>query len=118
MKIADLVRTYRLLNDPEAPSWNVKFAGIVAAGILAVALVGSVAWDAQNGGSTTPAAAQMHTGYVGTDLPHAEDGAALPLTPEEALEKWRAEHPEATIVSQEPVYVDGRLVGYSIQYLP
>lgn len=42
MKIAELVKTYRLLNDPDAPDWNVKFVGALAIATMLLAGAGAL----------------------------------------------------------------------------
>lgn len=134
MRISELVKTYRLLNDPEAPAWNVKFVGAI--GILGlVALgVGGIYWaTAQDGSAAVPAPAALGAADARPDA--EDDGAAAPLVAyvgfppeapsadpaavEAALEAWKAAHPGARIVSQEPVRsASGALAGYSLRYLP
>ncbi|HVM44871.1 MAG TPA: hypothetical protein VM582_02955 [Candidatus Thermoplasmatota archaeon] len=40
-KISDLVKTYRMLSDPNAPDWSVKFVGGIAVAALAIAGIGA-----------------------------------------------------------------------------
>lgn len=56
-KISELVKTYRLLSDPNAPDWNVKFVGGVVVALALVAAAGALVWNAQRGDEATPAAA-------------------------------------------------------------
>ena len=45
-KISELVKTYRLLSDPNAPDWNVKFIGGVVVALALVAAAGALVWSA------------------------------------------------------------------------
>lgn len=57
-KITELVKTFKLLNDPEAPDWNVKFVGGALLGITLVAAASTALWFAyQDEALATPAAA-------------------------------------------------------------
>lgn len=61
-KISELVKTYKLLNDPNAPDWNVKFVGGAIVAIMVVAAAGAALWAANRGGeveaaTSAPAAA-------------------------------------------------------------
>ena len=60
MRISELVKTYKLLNDPNAPDWNVKFVGAVAIAALIVAAgIGIFAYKhlgAEAPAATAPAA--------------------------------------------------------------
>lgn len=134
MRISELVKTYRLLNDPDAPAWNVKFVGalsVVAAVALAAgglywatavpaggAAPGAVAAGAHGSGPGSGAALppEALVAYVGFP---PEGPGADPAAVAAALEAWRAAHPGAVVLSQEPAYgADGRLAGYLLRYLP
>lgn len=57
MKITELVKTYKLLSDPNAPEWNVKFVGGVAIAALVVAGAAGALWfAASTPGPEAPAA--------------------------------------------------------------
>lgn len=129
-RLKDLVKTYRLINDPKSPDWNVKFAAALFAVALAAVALTAVAFmpKAGEGPAATQTAAdtaaedappETLTEYVGTDLATL-DPTALPS--EEAvnaqLDAWRLAHPDATILGTEPVVVAGRVVGYTIAYQP
>lgn len=60
-KISDLVKTYRLLSDPNAPDWNVKFIGGVVLALAIVAAGAALAWNAMRGDAPemAPAAATV-----------------------------------------------------------
>lgn len=58
-KISELVKTYKLLNDPNAPDWNVKFIGATIVALVVIAAAGAALWHANRGGdapATAPAA--------------------------------------------------------------
>lgn len=64
-KISDLVKTYRLLTDPNAPDWNVKFVGGIVLALGLVAAGAALAWNATHidgagsGALDAPAATQQ-----------------------------------------------------------
>jgi hypothetical protein len=122
MRITELVRTYRLLSDPEAPAWNVKFVsalavfGLVAVGAGSLYMVTRVDDAAAPGAyaDTAGAAQEVRSVYVGVppQTPVTDASAA-----DAALARWKAEHPGATLVSQEPVASSlGGVAGYSLRY--
>lgn len=56
-KISDLVKTYRLINDPNAPEWNVKFVGAVVVALAIVAgATGMLLWGGGDAPGAAPAA--------------------------------------------------------------
>lgn len=83
-KITDLVKTYRMLSDPNAPDWNVKFAGAIAVGIVLVAAgAGALYWalsDDAPGASQTTFAAEQEQPPADECAP-AEGAPATPTTP-------------------------------------
>lgn len=123
MRITELVKTYRLLSDPDAPAWNVKFVGamLIVAAVLAGAggiYVLTRVDDASTPGAFADTAGspeeEVRTEYVGLppQTPVTDAAAA-----DAALAKWKAEHPGATIVSQEPVASPmGGVAGYTLRY--
>jgi hypothetical protein len=56
-KISELVKTYRLLSDPNAPDWNVKFLGGVVIALALVAAAGALVWSNAATPEVAPAAA-------------------------------------------------------------
>lgn len=67
-KISDLVKTYRLLSDPNAPDWNVKFIGGIVVAFAIVAAGAALAWNMTTDtgdDATAPAAAQTHEAEPG-----------------------------------------------------
>lgn len=124
-RTGDLVRTYKAINDPNAPPWSIRFVGALAAVALVAAAVGALYVASQDGPtSTTPAAAATaplgengdgtRTDYVGfpTDAALAPDAAQL----DAAYRAWEAVHPGAEVVSKTPVVVGGRTTGYHVTY--
>ena len=91
-KISELVKTYKLLSDPQAPDWNVKFVGgmVIALAIIAAsgALVYSNLAQPQEDAASLPAAAMQEEPAAGdppacdpTEVAEAlaaNGGAALP----------------------------------------
>lgn len=130
-RITDLVKTYRLINDPKAPEWNVKFSAALFVIALAAVALAAVAFMPKAGEGPSPptfaadtaegdgAPAQTLTEYVGADLATL-DPANLPTEDalQARLDAWHAAHPDATVLATEPVTVGGRVVGYTIAYRP
>lgn len=84
-RISDLVKTYRLLSDPNAPDWNVKFIGGIVIAFALIAAAGAMVWNTGQGAqdATTPAAvATGEPGDVTTCEPTevAEEMARLGTT--------------------------------------
>lgn len=126
MRIADLVKTYRLINDPQAPPWSVKFlsslfiAAVIAAGVGTTLFVMNK--DIESNEMTT----FSRTTQEGTQVDYVgynPDTFSPRLAYDKgiingAMEGWMRRHPGATIVDEEPVTVGGFLVGYYIHYVP
>lgn len=73
MKISELVKTYKLLSDPSAPDWNVKFVGGVVVALAVIAAAGAIVYNAtQDDADAAPAAA-----VAPADEPPACDAEAL-----------------------------------------
>lgn len=122
MRITELVKTYRLLSDPEAPAWNVKFVSAIALVALVGAGAGGLYLVTRVDDAASPGAVADTTGpdqgvraeYVGVPPSTPVTDASLA---DAALAKWKAEHPGATIVSQEPVASAlGGVAGYNLRY--
>lgn len=117
MRISELVRYYRLLNDPQAPDWNVKFvgAGFVAAMLLVAA--GAAFWpraaapDEQATAGGFQARSDEATEFVGP-------GECDAVRVAQALAEWEAAHAGATVLAREPVLRDGCVVGHDVRYTP
>ena len=56
-KISELVKTYKLLNDPNAPDWNVRFVGGAVIALAVIAAAGALLWSAGNANDDTSAPA-------------------------------------------------------------
>jgi hypothetical protein len=122
MRITELVKTYRWINDPDVPPWNVRFVGALAIfGIVAVGVAGIYLATRTDGpgveayAATAPGGRAVRTEYVGFPPgPAVADSA--PATA--ALEAWKAQHPDVTILSAEPVLApSGAVAGYDVVYL-
>lgn len=123
-RISELVKTYKVINDPNAPGWNIKFIGALAIAALAVFAIGAgmmmrtgedvaLTYGAAAPGATSepaPAFEAPLTVIVG-------EGLAQPLAAI-ALAEWKAAHPDAEIVSEGPRTVDGAFAGYVLSYRP
>lgn len=67
-KITELVKTYRLLSDPNAPDWNVKFAGAAFVALALIAAAGALVWSASQANEpTAPAAASAESAQKDCD---------------------------------------------------
>ena len=80
-KISELVKTYRILSDPNAPDWNVKFIGGIVVALALVAAASAFAWNASHrAADAAPAAATM---------PENEPGDLASCDPTEVAEEMR-----------------------------
>ena len=123
-KTGDLVRTYKAINDPNAPPWSIRFVGGIAAVALLAAAVGALYVASEDApGTDIPAASSAtvrenadgtRTDYVGfpTNVAVAPDAVAL----DAAYAAWEAQHPGAQVVSKEPVSAGGRVTGWHVTY--
>lgn len=73
MKIAELVKTYKLLNDPGAPDWSVKFVGAIAIATMLFAGAGAI--------------------VAGKDAAPGSPAAAAALAPQESAAEPAGEEP-------------------------
>lgn len=120
-RTGDLVRTYKALNDPNAPQWSTRWVGGIAALALVGAAVAAVYFASQDEPVATGVATRTveqgadgtRTDYVGfSPAVSSADAAAL----DQAMTDWRAAHPNADVISQEPVFSAGQLVGWHVTY--
>lgn len=58
-KISELVKTFKLLSDPNAPDWNVKFVGGVVIALAIIGASGAFLWSAHGGGDPSVQAPAM-----------------------------------------------------------
>lgn len=79
-KLTELVKTYKLLSDPNAPDWNVKFIGGIAVAFVIIAAAGGAIWAA-NHGDAPIAEAPRATSAGG---PAAQDDACVDAAPDVA----------------------------------
>jgi len=79
-RIADLVKTYRMLSDPDAPDWNVKFVGAIAiAAIVVAGGAGALLWSL-SADPGAPTAAAARTESTAPPSPEADEPACpVPL---------------------------------------
>lgn len=78
-KIGDLVKTYRLLSDPNAPDWNVKFIGAIA--IVAVVIAGgagAILWSVSHDATPDAPAASVQEPADDAEDPACELAPAAP----------------------------------------
>lgn len=124
MKIRELVQTYKLINDPNAPPWSVKFVGAILVVALLAGGFAFVLWSGSHDApsssalmSTTQANADgSRTDYVGY-APGAGADAVDAAKLSAMMESWRAQHPGAQILHEEPNALPGGLItGYTITY--
>lgn len=123
MRISELVKTYRFINDPDAPPWSVKFVHSIGIIVLVGAAVGGLYLATrEDPAATAPGAVGATDGSAGPLL-HTYVGLpeGTPVTDaraaDAALAEWRLEHPGATIASQQPVASPaGGVVGYRLAY--
>lgn len=76
-RIQDLVKTYKVVNDPKAPAWNIKFVGgVVSAGALAASFV-LLLWAGPEDPGVAAAVAAPHSDAP-IDLPPPPPPRELP----------------------------------------
>ena len=124
-RTGDLVRTFKAVNDPNAPPWSIRFIGAVAAFALVLAAGGAIWYASQSegaaaGGQRAAATLEDHgdgtyTDYVGL-LPTSAPSLVDPNAVEAQYAAWEAAHPGATILKEEPVVSGGQVVGYHVTY--
>lgn len=124
-RIHELVKTYKLLNDPNAPAWNVKFVGAIAGVALLVAGAGAALW-ASHDQSATPNALYSttqenrdgsRTDYVGFDPAHFDAAIGFdPARVDDAFAQWQAAHPTVDTFSKVPVWSGSHIIGYNVTY--
>lgn len=125
--VRELVKTYKLLNDPNAPSWSIRFVGAVAA--VAILLAGAVAilWVSSDHGAgpapnallatTQQNADGSRTDYVGFDPTHFDPTLGYdPARVDQMVTDWDAMHQDATVLAKQPVWSGSHVVGYDITY--
>lgn len=115
-RISELVKTYRLINDPNAPAWSIKFVGGLAIMAVGLAALGAAVLMGGVGERDAPAAA------VQTSAPAtpegASDSALVERVPAAELLAWKAAHPDARILSETPVLdASGAPVAYDVRYV-
>lgn len=125
-RISDVVKTYKLINDPNAPNWSVRFVGGIAIVALLLAGGGALVWAAAHDKGPAPnhmvvASTENSDGTWTDEIYLANFNAALAPdydALDTQLELWRAQHPSATIVSESPIYDNVRVhkIGYKIVY--
>lgn len=120
MRISELVKTHRLLSDPDAPPWNVKFVGAflllaaVGGGVTGLYMMTRVDEAPGAAAAQTSPPGVLLSEYVGFQPSPAvvDSGPA-----EAALAAWKARHPDVTLVAEEPAYApSGAVAGYTVRY--
>ncbi|MFA5860383.1 MAG: hypothetical protein WDA16_01680 [Candidatus Thermoplasmatota archaeon] len=127
-RIHELVKTYKLINDPNAPSWSVRFVGGIAGIALLLAGVGAIMWAAHSNDAATDSPNAFlattqdnsdgsHTDYVGFDP--ARFDAAIgwdPARVDAAYADWQITHPNVQPLAKEPVWSGSHVIGYNVTY--
>jgi hypothetical protein len=94
MKINELVKTYKLLSDPNAPDWNVKFVSGIAVAAVLLAGVGAFWWASAHPPPDLGAPASTGDGNAA-----APPMQPAPCSDEETLQQLaqhKLQHPDAT----------------------
>lgn len=125
-RTGDLVRTFKAVNDPNAPPWSVRFVGAIAAFAILLAAGGAVWYasqakdDAAGGAQVAAATVEDHGDGTYTDYVGLVPGGAPALVDGKQVEAlraaWDAAHPDATVLKEEPVLSGGQVVGYHVTY--
>jgi len=127
-KIHELVKTYKLINDPNSPNWSVKFVGALAGLAVLVAAIGALVYagmaHAPGGAGPNQALASTRdnpdgtrTDYVGFDPAHFDATLGPDLDKVNGmLNDWRSAHAGSTIVSTEARWSGSHIIGYDITY--
>jgi hypothetical protein len=125
-RISEIVKTYKLLNDPDAPHWSVRFVGGLAIAALVIAGGAAIVWGATRDHGPSPnemvvASTQNADGTKTDKLMLANFDASL--APDyEALDAqlaaWHVQHPDAQVISQAPIAdaTHTHTIGYEIRY--
>lgn len=126
LDLRHMLKVYNTINDEQRPKFNIKFLALY--GALAVASLGLFAFaltvslpaqpsdEAAAGGSNLASQSETKKDYVGLSPAEISSGLASGNVVQERLASWQEAHPQAQIEKIEPVYEDGRLVGYEITY--
>ena len=126
-RIQEIVKTYKLLNDPQSPNWSVKFVGALAIGALMIAGGAAIVWGATHDHGPSPNQLAMATTQNADgsrtdkiflsnfDAALAPDYSALDMQ----LSAWQVQHPGAQILSQVPIFdaTHVHTIGYEIRYV-
>ncbi|MBI4392593.1 MAG: hypothetical protein HY556_02190 [Euryarchaeota archaeon] len=134
MKLDDLVKTYKFINDPRIPKVNMKFLAVF---VMAVAVVAGLAFltPGANDESSLPPAASTGSGnhiierpgagttttlsvYIGYD-PQSFDPSAPYSRAEvdKAVATWKAANPGLVETQRSPVTAENIVIGFEITYL-
>lgn len=121
-----MLKVYNTINDEQRPKFNIKFLALY--GLLAIASLGLFAFaltmslpeqasdGAAAGGSNLASQSEPKKDYVGLSPAEIDSGIAPGSLVQDRLASWQEAHPRAQIEKIDPVYEDGRLVGYEITY--
>ena len=118
MDVKRILKVFTYVNDEGRQKVNVKFAGLLAAFLLAGAALAVFALS-QSGGTAPPTDNQSatKTEYVGLTPIEAAVYDADPVLVEQRMAQWEEAHPDAQIISKQPHYDDqGRMTGYDVTY--
>lgn len=109
-----MLKVYNYINDEKRPKVNLKFLGLFAA--LVVVTGAMIFFSVEVRPSISePQTPESRTEFVGLTPTEVAVGAPSSLA-DTRLEAWRDQHPDAQIEHIEPVYDDGRLIGYNLTF--
>jgi hypothetical protein len=130
LNIPTLVRTYKLLSDGDGPRFSVRFVGAIVGVLVIVGALGaayyfgapSATTDAPPNhfaATTNENADGTRTDYVGYLPDSFSPTIGFDATRvDAAMREWYIEHPNSVIISKEPKWVGGHIIGYEILFRP
>lgn len=133
MDLKDLIKTYRVINDPRIPKVSMKFLGVFVLAALWGFVIVLLA-TGNNPATAPPPSNTFHDGDAGHDRASSSEALqgsvyvgydpatfdpALDYEPArviEARDAWIADHSELRVLREEVVTKDGFVVGFTISY--
>lgn len=118
MDVKKLVKVYNYVNDEKRPKVTLKFAAVLAAFLLSGAALVAF-FLTQNGSDVSDASANATTKRDCFSLSSQEmNEAGASALLETKYAAWKAAHPGAEILKEEPIQSSGRTIGYCLTYEP